>query len=410
MNSYLNYKILSKLESDYGDAFYICNTDLFEENIEEFLNSFKSYYPNTSLGYSYKTNYLPHICKKADQLGAYAEIVSEMELEIVKKLKIKSENVIYNGPNKTFDSIKYCLLGESKINIDNISELDIITSLANQYHNKNFKIGIRINFDLGDDFFSRFGFDVNSHDFGLALNKIAKCDNLKINGLHYHSTRPDKSIKSYINRLDNMIKIKKKYPIFNDIEYIDIGGGFFGKMDQNIKNQFNEIIPTFEEYGKAIASRMREEFPNQDIELILEPGVAMTVNVLDYVVKVKNIKSINGQLIATVSGSFFQVKPTKHSKNLTLQIYSNTPKPKQKKLNYKIAGYTCLESDFLHYNYVGFLSEGDYLLFKNVGAYTIVFNPPFIKLAPPIISIENEVVKCVRDAEKFENIFHAYLF
>ena len=44
-----------------------------------------------------------------------------------------------------------------------------------------------------------------------------------------------------------------------------------------------------------------------------------------------------------------------------------------------IMGYTCLEQDCLYHDFKELVSVSDILLFGNVGCYSIVSKPPFIK-------------------------------
>lgn len=407
----LTYNKLLNIESQLGDSFYILKTEELKKNIKEFEFAFRQEYKNSIVCYSYKTNYIPFVCKIVDELGAYAEIVSEMELEIAKQLLIDPLKIVYNGPIKSRTSLEYCLLNNSIINIDNLSELELIHEIIQEYPNKEFKVGMRINIDLDDGFFSRFGFDINTNEFSKAIDIINSTINLKLVGFHSHSTRPDKNISSYIKRLDLLVKYAKTFISINDLEYIDIGGGYYGKMDNEIKKQFNiSDIPSFNDYGLAIGSRMKEYFPNENVILYIEPGLAMTVNILDFVCKVKNVKSIQQKNIVTCSGSFHNVKPSGHKKNITMDVFTDSSDKNAAEKEYDICGYTCLENDIINYKHKAVINKNDFLVFKNVGAYTIVFKPSFIKLAPPIIAFENNEMLVIRKKEEFNDIFNSFMF
>ena len=69
------------------DSFYIYNENNLVKNFNEFKKSFKSFYDNVEIAYSFKTNYLPEICKKINDLGGVSEVVSEMELDLALKLE-----------------------------------------------------------------------------------------------------------------------------------------------------------------------------------------------------------------------------------------------------------------------------------------------------------------------------------
>jgi len=69
-----------------------------------------------------------------------------------------------------------------------------------------------------------------------------------------------------------------------------------------------------------------------------------------------------------------------------------------------------MEKDYLINNLkMKKLVPGDYIKIKNVGAYTIVLTPPFIKEEPPILVKENDVYKEIRKRQTFDNFFLEYV-
>ena len=58
---------------------YLFNADRFIRNFTDLQNEFRQIYPNTSIGYSYKTNWMPEIGSIVHTLGGYAEVTSPME-------------------------------------------------------------------------------------------------------------------------------------------------------------------------------------------------------------------------------------------------------------------------------------------------------------------------------------------
>jgi diaminopimelate decarboxylase len=53
---------------------------------------------------------------------------------------------------------------------------------------------------------------------------------------------------------------------------------------------------------------------------------------------------------------------------------------------------------------------GDYAVFDNMGAYTVVFKPPFIRPNPSIVTYDSETGSyCLsRRAETFDDVFASY--
>ena len=52
-----------QLIKEYGSPLYVFHDAEFIENYEHLCRAMREYYPNYNPGYSYKTNYTPHICK-----------------------------------------------------------------------------------------------------------------------------------------------------------------------------------------------------------------------------------------------------------------------------------------------------------------------------------------------------------
>ena len=106
----LNYKILNDIEKQFGESFYLLDSNKFSNNYDEFVGEFRKYYPKTNVGYSYKTNYTPKLCKIIDQKGAYAEVVSTMEYDLAIKIGVKPKNIIVIGPYKKKHALEKSLL------------------------------------------------------------------------------------------------------------------------------------------------------------------------------------------------------------------------------------------------------------------------------------------------------------
>ena len=82
----MDIKVFQKIAEDYGTPVYVFDRKAFEENYRSFVGIFQKRYPNYRLSYSYKTNYVPYVCKCVKDMGGYAEVVSDMEYNLAKKL------------------------------------------------------------------------------------------------------------------------------------------------------------------------------------------------------------------------------------------------------------------------------------------------------------------------------------
>ena len=407
----LEYNLIRNICAKYGDSVYILDSNLFNQNYNELLTAFKSFYSKTQIGYSYKTNYIPKLCSIINKNGGLAEVVSEMEYDLAIKVGVLPENIIVNGPYKTLNKLEKYLLNGSLVNIDSGYEINYLKLISNKYPDKKFRLGIRCNFQINSKYISRFGIDISSNDFYSFFETLNSIENISLEGIHCHF--PDRNLDLYRTRIETMLSLSKKL-FSTPPKFIDIGGGYFGKMDDFLAKQFNISIPSYMEYAELIGTIFNEAFRdinNQDKPtLIIEPGSAIVANTMYFIVKVIDIKNIqNKKNIVVTSGSKFNLGSFSSTINMPMKIYSqnNEQNPKY----YDIAGYTCIESDYLFTNYFGSISPGDFLSFSNVGSYSIVFKPPFIMPNFAIIDLdEHQNISLIKRCETMEDLFTTYTF
>ncbi|MCF7969615.1 MAG: hypothetical protein K9L22_00425 [Methylococcaceae bacterium] len=407
----ISWKQLNNLTTFFGDSFYIIDLAQFTRNYQNFLNAFQIIYPKSQIAYSYKTNYTPRLCQLAEEMKGYAEVVSGMEYELALRIGVAPERIIFNGPYKQKADFEQALLNNSIVNIDSAYEVQYICELSSQYPQKMIRVGIRCNFVIGTESPSRFGFDINNATFQTSINVLRNLPNCKIIGIHCHFLPPERSAEGYRKIAQQMINLALTKFAKDALEFIDLGGGFFSAMPTELQQQFSHSIPTFSEYGYAIASEFKRAFPdNKGPELILEPGISLTADTTKFVTKIIDIKTQGEHQIALAAASRYDIKPTLSDRNLPITVFPAPDSASQQGV-FDIVGSTCMENDFLHHNYSGKLGVNDYIVFDNVGAYTNVLRPPFINFASPVLSIDaQENIEIIRRRETLNDIFSTYTF
>ncbi|WP_339375685.1 hypothetical protein [Calothrix sp. NIES-2098] len=409
----LTWQTLQNLEQEYGDSFFILDLRQFENNYKDFLESFRAIYPNTNIGYSYKTNYIPKLCQTVHSMGGYAEVVSQMEYDLAIAIGVPASRIIFNGPLKQQQDIENAILAGSTVNLDCLEEVEIVTALAQRLPEKQIAVGLRCNFDIGEHRISRFGFDVAAGELDRAFKRLTEFQNCTVDGLHCHISTSSRSTESYARRTQKILELTDYYFQDKQPRFIDIGGGFFGKMTEDLRSQFDFYIPNYQEYAAAVAPQLKSRYPgNSGPELIIEPGVAIVSDVLKFAAKVVGLKTVRSRQIALVVGSIHNVKPTGTDKTLSFKIYQNDENNNKKLVGtVDIVGYTCMEHDCLYKEYSGEIAIGDYVVFENIGAYTVVFKPPFIRPNPPIISYDSilDDYSLIRRRETSQDVFSTYI-
>lgn len=407
MKNVMDKKLVKNIMDRFGDAFYLLDSEQFALNYRELQENFQKIYPHFNIAYSYKTNYTPKLCRIVNEMGGYAEVVSDMEMEIALRIGVKPNKIIWNGPFKNAKKVEELLLLGGTVNLDSAYELTLLKGLAKKYPEHTLNVGIRCNFDVFDDVVSRFGFDIDSQEFKEALSLVNNTSNIHFVGLQCHfATR---RLEIWKNRVAGMLKLLDELNIIP--EHIDLGGGLFGKMADSLKEQFDSHIPSYKEYAEVVAPLFAERFQNCDNPptLLIEPGSALVGDCMRFFAKVVNIKTVRGKNIATVLGSIYNINPTLNKKNPPLQIYAMG----EKQIEYKdldFGGFTCIESDYLYRHFNGELAVGDVVSFGNVGSYSIVLKPPFILPNFPILDVSDSGIEVIKRGEKFDDLFHTFSF
>ena len=397
----MQIKELQELKKQYGDAFYLLDSKQFRTNYAELKNAFASIYPNFNIAYSYKTNYTPKLCKIVNELGGYAEVVSEMELELALRIGAEYENIIWNGPIKNPTVLKEFLLNGGVANIDSLDDFKLVKDIVEDNPNKQIRLGIRVNYDVGDSVISRFGIDVDSKEFATILDYCRNTKNVELVNLQCHFAK--RQIEYWPDRAKGMIKLIDKIGFVP--QRIDLGGGLFGKMDESLKAQFTSQIPTYDDYAKAVATVFKDRFGNNGPELIIEPGSALVGDCMKLVGTIKTIKNVRGKWYASLLASQKNISMT--NVNPPIEVV-HTGKDIKQYGNLDMVGFTCIEGDVLYKNYSGELGLEDTVIFGNCGSYSLVMKPPFILPNFPVLDISEGKVEVIKRKETFDDLFHTF--
>lgn len=370
---------MDKIKTPY----FLINKEELDCNYNKFYQAFKKYWGNIIIGYSVKTNSLPWIIYFLEKKGAYAEVVSSDEYELVRKLGYFPKNIIYNGPVKSYETFKESLKGKGIVNIDSLREIEWLKKIT-KTENSEFRVGVRINFDLEKDCpgetsslerGGRFGFNYENKEFEKAIKVIKKLKNIKIVGVHLHTSTKTRSLKIYKTLSEKAVEIKEI--LGNNIEYIDIGGGFFGGLKDK---------PQYIDYAKIICDTLKKAYTNK-VKLIVEPGSSLIASPISFISEVISLKNVKENRIVTINGSCNNLNPLMNRyKKYIFKIKHKNKKNNIKIKNQIIVGYTCMENDELFNITDDYeLNIGDKIIFYNVGSYTSTLSPLFIEFFPDVL-------------------------
>lgn len=398
-----------ELLREYGSPLYVFHDTEFIENYHHFCDAFRKVYPNYKPGYSYKTNYTPHICKLVKQLGGYAEVVSDMEMWVAKKCGYDNNRIIYNGPCKG-KMLEEHLLNGGILNIDNKEEAKRLVAIAQQYPNKDFKVNIRITARIDIGFVSRFGIEAGSHQMDYVVSLLKAQDNIRLVGLHMHVSRA-RYLSAWQERIDQILEAADRY-IDGVPEFIDLGSGMFAEMESYLKDQFTIDVPTYEEYAEVVAGTMAKHYAYSEIKplLVTEPGTTIVSRYMSLITTITGLKEIAGRNIAICDSDIHEAGETAMMMKVPYTHYT-VGEGETSETPIDITGFTCLEQDTLFKDFPEAVKVGDVIEFRNVGGYSVVYKPPFIQPCCAMVAIkEDGFVKLIKEKETFEDIFKTFIF
>lgn len=379
-------------------AQYIFDRRLMQMNIFSMFNEFASRYSNFQLGYSFKTNYLRAACETAIDFHCMAEVVSPFELEYARTLTADS-NIIYNGVIPDPEGKIEIAASGGIVNVDNLEEYRILSKIACE-RGIEVKIGLRVTFDIENGVQSRFGIDISGDDFRKLLKEARGDSFVSVAGFHCHigSSRP---VKYWAKKIEIMAKLAKEY----GVEYIDLGGGLYGPMPDELATQFTDYPDSFSAYANAVCKVMKKTFPDERVKLILEPGTALVGNTMILVAEVVNIKEVNGRQYVTLNCNSNHAGFLCDCKKVPVVVAPNERNTSVHIDDGYLAGNTCLEFDYLRKNFTGDVAVGDNIIIKNVGAYSISCSRHFIV---PGLDVYDADGNLIMGAEGYDDMFRKY--
>ena len=396
---------LDTLIGRFGSPLYLFEETEFLNNAHCLERSMQTYYEKYRIAYSFKTNYTPYICKTVRKIGAYAEVVSGMEYDLAKRIGFPDEEIIFNGPCKGAAGDRAFLNG-AMVHADSLDELARLCELAKMHAERQFRIGLRVNIDVGQGFVSRFGMD--EEGLSQAVQMVSAVMNLSVSGLHCHISRC-RSKAAWKQRMETMLALADRF--FDKAPaYIDLGSGMFGSMAPELAAQFDNV-PSYEDYAGVTAALMAEHYRGQDGPwLITEPGTTLVSRFVDCISSVQAIKTVRGHSFAILDTGIHMLGETCTLKQLPVHVVPCGNLQHQFDA-IDMTGYTCLEQDVMYKSFSGKLAGGDYVVFGNVGGYSNVLKPPFIQPNCAMVAhAENGEYVLMKRVETGDDLLRTYVF
>jgi diaminopimelate decarboxylase len=121
---------VSRLIAEYGSPLFVYSERTLRQKAREMRAAFSACYPRVRLLWSYKTNYLDSICGLLHQEGWDAEVVSELEYAMARRLGVPGARIVCNGAHKPRRWLERAAAEGAFVQLDHFDELLLLEDVA----------------------------------------------------------------------------------------------------------------------------------------------------------------------------------------------------------------------------------------------------------------------------------------
>ena len=404
------------IASKFGTPVYVIEENILRNNVEVLRKSFNNYTGKTAISYSFKSNFNPSLIQIFIEEGLVFDLSSIGEIYFFLKCGGDVNNIIYTSvTEEKSEYVEVLKNGINKIVIGSFNGYVNLNESA-KFLNVTVDVLVRINpeiyvnADISASFKNgKFGvpMDGSTNDSAkFIIHQIYNSNNLIFNGIHFHLGTQIIDPSCFINTIDLLDtfinELKNEISDFS-INIFDIGGG--------MPVEYTKSVPSPEYIGALITDKLNQfiEKINYTPTLIVESGRFLSAESSILISKIVNKKTFSdGNFLIIDSGYHLLLDSALMKHKYPIDIIS-----KSNSISYgdiSIGGRLCdsldvfqlpVDVDFPH------TEINDLVVFRNVGAYSIVFNMPFHCQTKPMILLyrENKSMEIIRNTEKIEDLF-----
>ncbi|QIM61992.1 diaminopimelate decarboxylase [Pasteurellaceae bacterium Orientalotternb1] len=355
---------IADIIAQYGTPAYIYSRATLERHWHAFNNAFGNH-PHL-ICFAVKSNSNIALLNVMARLGSGFDIVSQGELERVIAAGGEPSKVVFSGVAKSHQEIARALeVGIRCFNVESLSELKRINQVAGEM-GKIAPISLRVNPDVDAHTHPYISTGLKENKFGVSVSqarevyRFAKTlPNVKIVGMDCHIGSQLTELQPFLDAADRLIVLMEQLKQDGiKLHHLDLGGGLGVPYT-------TETPPHPTEYTAALLAKLRD-YPK--LEIILEPGRAITANAGILVTKVEYLKQNEDRNFAIVdTGMNDMIRPALYE--AYMRIIEVDQSVSREKAIYDVVGPICETSDFLGKQRELAIAEGDLIAMRSAGAY-----------------------------------------
>ncbi|EFX92862.1 diaminopimelate decarboxylase [Actinobacillus ureae] len=392
---------VSDIINQYGTPAYIYSRATLERHWHAFDKAFGSH-PHL-ICFAVKSNSNIALLNVMARLGSGFDIVSQGELERVLAAGGDPSKVVFSGVAKSHSEIQRALeVGIRCFNIESIAELHRINEVAGQL-GKIAPISLRVNPDVDAHTHPYISTGLKENKFGVSVNQarevylLAKSlPNVKITGMDCHIGSQLTELQPFLDATDRLIVLMDQLKEDGiELHHLDLGGGLGVPYN-------GEEPPHPTEYAKALLEKLKGY---ADLEIILEPGRAITANAGILVTKVEYLKANEDRNFAIVdTGMNDMIRPALYE--AYMQITEVDQSLVREKTVYDVVGPICETSDFLGKGRELAIEQGDLIAMRSAGAYGAAMSSTYNSRPQAVeIMVDSDLAHLIKARASFADLW-----
>lgn len=289
---------LEELANEFGTPLYIYDQKTLDNSVNTYRQFLQRYYlGDTGLTYAGKAYLCIAIAEWTQKCGLYLDCTSIGELYIARKARVKQNQIILHGVNKSIEDLQAAFEFAGIVVIDNLTELERLGALWQMsYQDRPITLWLRWRPGLAVDTHRHTQTGQENSKFGMDQEEIIKAvsfcreNGLPVSGIHFHQG----------SHFHNLIPLGQAISLVCDLfdelqsrlgwfpETLCPGGGWGAAY-----HELELPYPAIEEYVRFVCEHVQQSCAIHRIplpRLVLEPGRSLIARAGVAVYRVGTVK------------------------------------------------------------------------------------------------------------------------
>ncbi|NLT11119.1 MAG: diaminopimelate decarboxylase [Clostridiaceae bacterium] len=397
-----------ELARSFGTPLYVYNEAILRDRMRHMQGLIRSV-PFTA-NYSIKTNSNLTLLRIALEEGLSADAMSPGEIEFLLRAGFPQERIFYVANNVSDEELRFAIDRGIMTSLDSVSQLERFGRL-----NPNGKCALRLNPGVGAGHHEKVITAGKKTKFAIAQEDIdhakivANKYNLKIVGVNQHIGSLFMDATPYLQAIENFLQLAKG---FEDLEFVDFGGGF-GIPYRKLSGEKTLDIDATSKALDHICEQFAKEY-GKPIVFKIEPGRYIAAESCVLIGRVHSLKQNAGvHYVGTDIGMNVLVRPSMYGSWHDIEVYRDGEvlSSDDQTAIYTVVGNICETGDILAKDRtLPIVRENDLLVVLDAGAYGYCMSSNYnnrLKAAEVMIGTDG-LPQLIRRRQTLEDLFREF--